>query len=117
MSGVAAVLIASATQMISAAITGFSSIKDQQDTDNEICKKIDVTNALTSNVQTLINNLATVKTTIDPDIQQDILDLSGKIESEINAMKVEKKKFSTKILITLITNILLVAIVGIMLFS
>ena len=51
------------------------------------------------------------------DYQPQINILNSNISAEIASMTAEKKKFSIKILISIVTNILIVAMMGIFLFS
>jgi hypothetical protein len=105
-----------ATQLTSALISEPGKAQKQRDADNAICDKIKVTNTQIDAINTLRVELAGAKA-VEPDTASKIISLNSTISAEIASMNAEKKKFSIKIFISIITNIIITAILGIFLFS
>ena len=109
-------LICFGTQLASALVSEPGKAIRQRDTDNAICDKITVTNTQIDAINNLRVALAGAKE-VESDTASKIIALNSTISAEIASMTAEKKKFSIKILISIVTNILIVAMMGIFLFS
>lgn len=108
--------LASLTQGISAVISNSASFKKDQQADADICKQISVTSNILAQVDTLTAKLVSL-TAMDDETKNSIITLNSTIAAEIASMKKEKKRFSVKILIMIVMNIVLLAVVAISLFS
>ncbi len=105
-----------ATQMISAMISGFSSVGSDTQADQNICDKIVQTNKQVDQMKSLLLSLAKADE-IEADTRQLILQFNDFIGAEKARMQQEMKKFSIKVMITIIMNIVIVTIVFLKLFS
>jgi hypothetical protein len=105
-----------ATQMASAVISGFGSVKSDTDADQTICDKITETNKQVDTMNGLLQSLDKASQ-IETETRELILQLNNKLGAEKLRMLQETKKFSIKVVITIIMNIVIVAIIFLKLFS
>jgi len=104
------------TQAFSAAVTEpgkeNAAYKDAQD----ICNQIPIVQKQIDDMIDLRTKIATA-TVIEEDTQQKIIELSTEIKARMNSISEMQGKFKLRILISVIRNIIIVAIMGIFLFS
>jgi hypothetical protein len=105
-----------ATQMISSSISGFSSVGSDTAADQDICDKIVQTNKQVDQMTSLLETLEKASE-IETDTRQLILELNDRLGAEKARMQQEMKKFSIKVMIAIIMNIVIVTIIFLKLFS
>jgi hypothetical protein len=104
------------TQFVSACISEPGKEIAAFNTAQSICDQIPIVTKQIQDVMDLRTAIATAKT-VDADTSAKIIELNSEIGAKILSLKSEQKKFDIKLLISIVTNIIIVAIVGIFLFS
>jgi hypothetical protein len=84
--------------------------------DADICKQVQVTSNILSQVDALTGKLVTLKE-MDDETKNDIVGLNATIAAEVTKLKAEKKQFRINVYIMIIMNILLVTLISFRLFS
>lgn len=108
--------VAFITQFASAAISEPQREKNAYDQAKDICDQIPIVQGQINDIINLREEIAK-SGQVEGDTQSKIIELNSTIQARMNSVVDEQKKFKTRILISLVTNILLVAIIGIFLFS
>ena len=103
-------------QVASAGITGIFSINSDTKADQDICDKIDATKKQTAVVNGLIQTV-TKASELSDDTRKMLQNLNTELSNERTRMLNESKKFTVKILVTIIVNIVIVTFVFLQLFS
>jgi len=111
-----AVGVAMATQFLSAAITEPKKETDAYKNAKDICDQIPKVQKQIDDVIDLRTKIATA-TVLEKDTQQKIIELSTEIKARMNSISEMQGKFKLRILISVIRNIIIVAIMGIFLYS
>ena len=108
--------ISVAMQAATAAISIPSQEKRAEETDNAICNQIVSVNKKIDAIQSLRTTLGK-DTILNAQTSSMIDSLNTEVSNDINSIKSQKQSSKTRILITIILNIFLLALISIQLFS
>jgi hypothetical protein len=114
--GPAGAAAAVAMQAISAAVSIPKQEIQAEDTANAICKQITAVNGKIQAMQALRDAIGK-DTVLNSETSAMINELNTELVNDINSIKTQKKASNTRLMVTIILNIFLLALVAIQLFS
>jgi len=107
---------AAGTQFISALISEPKKEMDAYNNAKSICDQIPIVQKQIDDISDLRTKLAGA-TEIEQDTLTKIVGLNSEIQARIKSVQIEQKQFSTRLLISIVVNIMITAMLGIFLFS